>query len=75
MVPIQHLNVLQAETPLIQHLNHAETPPNHGNLSQVEAPNDITERLHNINLKQSSNIATPGSKRWKEIILHTDASN
>ena len=50
MVPIQHLNTSQAETPLTQHLNEAETPTNHGNLSQAEAPNDITERLHNINL-------------------------
>ena len=50
MVPIQHLNTSQAETPLTQHLNVAETPPNHGDLSQAEAPNDITERLHNINL-------------------------
>ena len=50
MVPNQHLNISQSKTPLIQYLNQAETPPNHGDLSQAEAPNDITERLHNINL-------------------------
>ena len=58
MVPIQHLNTSQAETPLIQHLNQAEKSLNHGHLSQAEAPNDITERLHNINLNQSSNIGS-----------------
>ena len=73
MVPVQHLNTSQAETP--PNLNQAETPPNHGDLSQVEAPNDITERLHNINLSQSSNIGRSGSKRWKEIISHTDATD
>ena len=50
MVPIQYLNTSQAETPLTQHLNEAETPPNHGHLSQAEAPNDVTVRWHNINL-------------------------
>ena len=75
MVPIQHLNTSQAETPLIQHLNQAEKSLNHGHLSQAEAPNDITERLHNINLNQSSNIGSSGSKRWKEIISHTDATD
>ena len=75
MVAIQHLNTSQAETPLIQHLNEGETPPNNGDLSQAEAPNDITERLHNINLNQSSNIGSSGSKRWKEIISHTDATD
>ena len=75
MVPIQHLNTSQAEKPLIQHLNQAETPLNHGHLSQAEAPNDITERLHNINLNQFSNIGRSGSKQWKEIISHTDATD
>ena len=73
MVPVQHLNTSQAETP--PNLNQAETPPNHGDLSQAEAPNGITERLHNINLSQSSNIGRSGSKRWKEIISHTDATD
>ena len=75
MVAIQHLNTSQPETPLIQHLNQAETPPNNGDLSQAEATNDITERLQNINLNQSSNIGSSGSKRWKKIISHTDATD
>ena len=75
MLVVQHLDTLQAETPLIQHLNQAETPPNNGDLSQAEASNDITGRLHNINLNQSSNIGSSGSKRWKEIISHTDATD
>ena len=75
MVPIQHLNTSQAETPLIQHLNQAEKSLNHGHLSQAEAPNDITERLHNINLNQFSNIGRSGSKQWKEIISQTDATD
>ena len=75
MVPHQHLNISQSKTPLIQHLNQAETPPNHGDLSQAEAPNDITVRPHNINLNQSSNVGRSGSKQWKEIISHTDATD
>ena len=75
MVPIQHLNTSQAKTPLIQHLNQAEIPLNHGQLLQAEAPNDITERLHNINLNQFSNIGRSGSKQWKEIISHADATD
>ena len=70
MVPIIHLNTSQAEAPLIQHLNQTETPPNHGDLSQAEAPSDTTERLHNTNLNQSSSVGRSGSKQWKEIISH-----